>query len=131
MCALALLLPSLAHGEEAYLTTSNMLSTCYGLEMRSLMAPGHKIISSVELDDLLQKKCGFLEQRVRDQFIGYLRDQIQRPMNEKEQAEFFMTLVAQLELQFTVGGVRRAFVDAYRCSTTKAAACNDPPKAAH
>jgi hypothetical protein len=107
----------IAKGEEAYLKTAGQLSTCIGLEIRSLL--GKKVITPEALDGLLTQKCGFLEEREEDEFFNFISGRLfDRTLTETERAEAMARIIAEILVSHTRGGMRRTVVEAYRATIT-------------
>jgi hypothetical protein len=107
-----------AFSEEVYLGTSKELGDCLGQQMRRVVGPGSRIISPDALDDLLEQKCGYLEEREEKEFINYVESRIGHLMTDKEKAETELAIISELLMSHTRGGLRRVAVQAYKSAIT-------------
>jgi len=99
-----------ARCEEAYVNTQNQLGTCLGLQIREFVPTG-TAISPVELNEILKQKCGFLEDRARQEFGDFIHRQLGRKLSDKEQAETDLRIY--MEVLSPPQEPRRMLIDAY------------------
>jgi hypothetical protein len=102
-----------ASSEEAYQRTNNALGTCIGEQMRPLVKPGSPVRSPQAIDELLKQTCGHLEEKAEREFFEYLGARVGRRQTDAEQAEMMMSIIAQMKISHTRGGMRRTMVEAY------------------
>jgi hypothetical protein len=100
-----------ARCEEAYMNTKNQLVTCLGLQAREFLAPGATAISPVVLNEILKQKCGFLEDRAREDFSNFIGRQLGRRLSDKEQAETVLKIY--MEVLMPPQGFRQMLVEGY------------------
>jgi hypothetical protein len=97
--------------DEAYVETGKLLGGCLGQELKKA---GGSYAPAETMDQYLLLRCGYLEERQEKEFMDFLQARLARPLNSKEQAELAATIFAELLVEHTRGGLRRALVDIYK-----------------
>ena len=96
---------------EAYLETGKLLAACLGEELKKT---GGSHAPTETMDKYLLLRCGYLEERREKEFMDFVKSRLARPLNAKERAELVLTILSELLIEHTRGGLRRSVVDIYK-----------------